>query len=372
MKETVIITRKVQIRSEDKTFWDLVREYNRIVFRAANRVMQVHYLREALENDILNQKKTEENTPKRQEVRTLLYGKEGALGMSDSNLGYTILGKEFSELSSYVRMCISQNVYQDFKNEINDVRSGKSTQSTYRYGMPIPFSKSAITNLTAEGFVWLKKSVQFVFGADRSNNKSIVKKIIDGEYALCDSAIQIKDKKAFLLLVVKIPTTKNELLESVTATVDISHKCPIKLDISSKKLPIEVGDTANVERIRLMLSQRFTTAQKSVKFAKGGHGRKRKLKFLDTFEALEKNTVKTLNHAITKEVVRILVRERVSSINIIYSNPKEDVDNIEEQKYLIRYWGYFEIANTLKYKCEREGIQVKIKEEPIPESLLLD
>lgn len=362
MKTNCIITRKIQIRSDDATFWELLRNYNKLVYRASNRVMQIHYLREALENELLIKKATDESTPKRAEVRSLLYGKEGAFEMSDTNIGYTALNTEFSEISSYVKMCISQNVYQDFKNEVNDVRMGKKTQSTYRFGMPIPFSKTALVNLTNEGFTFLKKNVQFVFGADRSNNKSIVEKVISNEYALCDSAIQLKGKKAFLLLVVKMPVTQNELMESITATVDITHKCPIKLHISTKKGVIEVGDTANVERIRLMLSERYTKAQKSVKLAKGGHGRKRKLKFLETFQELEKNTAKTLNHAITKEVVRILVKERVSSINVVYENPKE-LEDEAEKKYLIRHWGYFEMTNLLKYKAEKEGIKVTIKEE---------
>lgn len=368
--KTVIITRKIQIRSDDVTFWPLMREYSFRVFCAANRVMQVHYLRDALENDLIIKQVNEETLerPKRAEVKKVLYGKESAFEMSEANLGYTVLKNEFSDLSSYVRSSLSNNVYNKFKAEINDVRSGRKTQTTYRNGMPFPFMKSAMTDFTENGFNFLKLPVQFVYGADKSGNRAIVKKIIKGDYQLCDSSIQVKDKKAFLLLCVKLPVNTNKE-EDITAIVDISHKCPVKIQLSTKNGVVEVGDTAHVERIIIGLSRRLTEAQKSVKYAKGGHGRARKLKFLNNFEELEKNTAKTLSHTITKAVLNVLIKERVSKITIAYKDPKV-LENEEEKKYLIRFWGYFQMAEQLKNKAIREGIEVAVDNSQLEEENL--
>ena len=63
----------------------------------------------------------------------------------------------------------------------------------------------------------------------------------------------------------------------------------------------------NAERKRL---------QEGLKFSKGGHGRKKKLKALDRLKDRERNFTQTYNHKVSNKVVEFALRHNASQINI--------------------------------------------------------
>lgn len=324
----------------------------------ANRMMQKLYLADAVEEDLMISNLVE----KRADFKDILYGKEGAMtSTSKMNIPYTVSAEEFSDIPSFIRASIAQLVFKKYKDEANDVRMGKKTQTTYRYGMPISFTKTMVTNFSPEGFTWKKFNVMFVFGRDRSRNEEIVKGIIDGTNSLCDSSIVYEGKKTFMLLVVKVPVKQTGVVAENKASIDISFKCPINVTLlTSKPSTFEVGSVQKIEHHRIQLQNRYQSAQVAAKYSKGGHGRTRKLQSLEKFKELEKNTAKTISHTLTAEVIKVLVRNRIGTVSIICNEPKKNEELTEEgRKYEIRNFGYFQLKTMLETKCKQNGIVVE-------------
>lgn len=352
---TMVVTRKIQIRCEDVSFYEMLKALNKDVFRMANMMMARLYTVEAVENEMMFNKLVE----KKAELKEILYGKEGALtDKSKQNIPYALSAQYFAHVPSAIRGALASNIFAKFKEDAFDVSLGRKTQATFRYGMPIPFMKQAINQLTDTGFTFLKYQVDFVFGADKSNNKSIIQKIIDSEYTMCDSSIQYEGKKTFLLLAVRIQKPKVMLDKSIMAEIDISHKCPITISLNSLKSAIEVGSLDKHEHIRRQLQNRFQKAQIAAKYAKGGHGRDKKLQVLERFHELEKNTASTLAHTLTAEVLKVLLRNNVGTVKII-AEDVEEIKNNDEKHYVIRNFGLSMIKEKLIYKLKRVNIVIE-------------
>ncbi|PAC27760.1 hypothetical protein [Flectobacillus sp. BAB-3569] len=349
----VIITRKIQVRCEDVAFYEMLRDLNKKVFKMANRMMQKLYLADAVENELMVQNLV----AKKAELKPFLYGKEGAMTeKSKQNIPYEVSAAEYSEVPSTIRAALASNVFAKFKTDAFDVSIGKKTQATFRFGMPIPFMKSAIAGLSIEGFTMFKHNILWVFGRDRSGNAKIVEGILEGKYDLCDSSISYEGKKTFVNLVVRIPKVIHEMDPNRHAIVDISWKCPIKVNIGERVY--DVGSLDKLEHMRLQLQARYYKAQVASKFSKGGHGRAKKLRALDKFNELESNTAKTLAHGLTLEVVKLLVKHQVGKVTIVCNEPSSD-ENEENKKYQIRNFGYSKIKELLLQKLKKNSIYIE-------------
>jgi hypothetical protein len=112
------------------------------------------------------------------------------------------------------------NTYQKTKIELY---AGTASLRSYKNNIPIPFSARALANIR-----YSEEDVRFYFvlfgipfgtalGADRSNNKEIINRIISKEYKLCSSSITVDDKKKklFLYLCFDIPKKDVELKENI-------------------------------------------------------------------------------------------------------------------------------------------------------------
>lgn len=87
--------------------------------------------------------------------------------------------------------------------------------------------------------------------------------------------------------------------------------------------------------------------------AKGGKGRKKKLKALESFKEKERNFAKTYNHQLSHEIVKFAKQHKCEFINL-EKLTKEGFNN-----RILRNWSYYELQSMIEYKAEREGIKVR-------------
>lgn len=377
--KTLVITRKMQIACIDgkenkDDFWLFARSLNDKIFRIANAIMSNYYVADALAEHItpaIEEESTQKfwkafGKAKRENIKEL---QEKVWEMSQQNIGYN-LTKGYNEISSSIRGALSQKVYQDFNNDLLEVKQGKRTQRTYRKGIAIPFMKGAITNLHFVEkecfFDFLGHKMAIVFGKDRSMNIPILERVISGEndYALCDSSLSIEGKKLFINFCVRIPKQKRELKEHIEAYADITFIAPILLSNNANKEIISVGDktlnggTSTMEhlhQLRKQVNKRHEEIQQASKYAKGGHGRKRKMQAQDRFEEKEKAIAKTENHKLTKWVIDEVLRMKAKTLIITRRALSKEEEN---QKFQLRFWGYADIINMLKFKASKYDITV--------------
>ena len=284
-----------------------------------------------------------------------------SIHMSDINLTYKQVAIEFPMLPSYVWSALNNKVCSKYKDESFGVKMGLKSLTTYKKNMPVPFNKGNSMTFEKVG-----KSIVFNFitgvkfrvnfGKDKSNNRHIIDSIIEGKYKFCDSEFIYKKNKLFLSLAVEIPKMVTMLDENKQVGVDVGINVPAYLAMNEGHSRMAIGNREGFIKPRTRIAAQRRALQKNLKFTKGGKGRKKKLAKLDKLEKAERNTVKTLNHKISKTVIDFALK---NNAGVIKMEKLTGIARNESSKWILRNWSYFELQNFIEYKAKAFGIEVK-------------
>lgn len=352
-----IITRKIEIvplgeKEEIVRVWNYVRLLQNQVFKAANTVVNHQYFNELFRDRIL---KANEDIEKKSDAR-----KEAQkyYGTSEQNTTYRILRESFPDLPSSITASLNNQIKKYFDKEVWEVKTGQRSLRTYKKGLPIPFMKSSL-NFTREqnfiNFKWFNKTFfGLKFGRDKSNNREIINRIIEGVYDYGDSSIQIKDRKMFLLLSVKIPRQKHKLNNDLCVGVDLGVNVPASCALSKGLCRTTIGSRETFLNERLKIQAQRKNRQKILKFAKGGKGRTKKLKGLEKIKQKERNFTTTYNHKISKAVVDFALRNKAAVIKLEFL---EGYGENETNSFILRNWSYYQLQNFIQYKAQKHNIK---------------
>src|SRR3990167_8183108 len=286
----MIITRKIELwvqgdtKEEKNSAWNFLRQLSRDVCKAYNLVTSNQYFNELfterirktddeladkdekLDTEIkklgkeIKDCKDKEGKKKLTEKRRELFKAQNMLNRkarkkaesmyltSAQNTTYQLLGAKFPDMPSAVRACVNMDASQAFRNDIFDVKLGKKTIRTYREGVHIPFQKTSMRFFVSKdgknsiGMHWLN-NITFMlhFGQDKSNNREIMNRAMDGTYKYSDSKIQIKDNKIFLLFCVDIPEEKRELDPNLSVGVNLGIVVPAYCALSKGLERLSIG-----------------------------------------------------------------------------------------------------------------------------------
>ena len=178
-----------------------------------------------------------------------------------------------------------------------------------------------------------------------------------GEYKICTSSIQALDK-LILNLTLDIPqNTKNFYVENRVLGIDMGIKYPLYASLSDVAyIKSYFGHIDEFLNQRIQFDKRRRKVQEQLKNVPGGKGRKDKLKALESFRQAERNWVKTYNHALSKRVVDFAKKHQCQFIHL----EKLTAEGFDAK--LLRNWSYYELQQMIKYKAEREDIQVRYVE----------
>ncbi len=180
---------------------------------------------------------------------------------------------------------------------------------------------------------------------------------MDGTYKHSDSQIQLKNGKIFLLLVVDVPTTKQESNPTLSVGVDLGINIPAYCALSeggySKGLPL--GNREDFLKQRTQMQARYKRLQKALTVTNGGHGRTKKLKALEDLQEKEKNFAKTYNHNISQQIVKFALDNKASTIKL---ELLEGIAREEKNRFLLRNWSYYQLQTMIAYKAEKYGLHV--------------
>ncbi len=188
--------------------------------------------------------------------------------------------------------------------------------------------------------------------------------LFEGVYKPVGSQLSINKKgKIILSLGLEVPNKEAKLDENVTVGIDIGLAkpvvCAINNDFYKRKI---IGDYDTFTKNRLRLEYQKRGIQKSLKYAKGGHGRNKKLRKLNDIRDRERRFVHTMNHKFSTEAVNFAIKNHAKYINI------EDLSDFgkskggevkEEHKFILRNWSYFELQQMIEYKASAYGIKVR-------------
>ena len=283
-----------------------------------------------------------------------------------NTFGLTVNGFAYDTTKSYdimasVRTALSNVLYKTINENKKNILSNKvSIPSFTKDKMPVYFRWKFSKLYTEENkyHFQISKNLTFTlhFGRDRSNNKSIVDKVLSGEYQGCDSAITIDGDKMFLNLSFKFEPQKMVVAdENLVLGIDMGINRPITMGRSDNKYvpQIELGTT--MLETRLQFQKRRRALSRGLKYAKGGRGRKEKMKRLDAIKQKEHNYVETMNHKLSKLVIDYCKQNNIGKIKM------EDLTGITKDAtdYYLKSWAYYQIESMIKYKSAEAGIEIE-------------
>ena len=382
----MLITRKIElyIQEPDKqtriNHWKFLRFLDSEIYRAANLIVTNQLFNDFYENRLITKddklihidsrirslyrkkeanadeiNKLKEEKKKRWEKAKKFYN------TSKQNVTYQITSHDFPEIPTNIVTTLNASIIKTLKAEWNELKQGRRTLRTYKKGMPIPFNfnkqQKWFELLNGDILLHWLNGITFKmnFGRDRSNNRAILDRVLNGEYKYSDSSIQLKNGKLFLLLVIDVPVVKNELDESLSVGVDLGISVPAYCSLSDGMKRLAIGNKEDLLRIRLQMQRRRRALQKRLKLVTGGQGRNKKLTTLNTLTEKEKNYVTTYNHMISRNVIKFTKDCNASKIKLEFL---EGYGEDEKNKFVLRNWSYFQLQKMIEYKAKLENISV--------------
>ena len=272
------------------------------------------------------------------------------------------------DIPSDILDSLKQDVYKHFNENKKEQIRGERSLTTYKKGMPIPFSLKDKHIIVCDGdnyyLPWFEDTrFRLNFGRDRSNNRAIIDNCIKTKkYKLCAAAkIQLKDRKLFLLVMVDIPKTENLPVKGKVMGVDLGVVNPAYVAVNDGPERSRIGNGDAFQKQRDVFRRRFRELQRS-QLTQGGHGRKHKTKATEILRGKERNWVQTENHRISREIVNLASRWKVETIQMeslkgFGKNQEGEVEN--NHKRLLGRWSYFELQKKIEYKAAMAGIKVQ-------------
>lgn len=277
--------------------------------------------------------------------------------------------------------CVLQNAQKMYQEDRKKGMWNKSLRS-YKSNMPVPFKKDRFVNLrfaeyeNGEGekregcfFTLIGVPFQMRFGRDRSGNKLIVERVINGEYKMCTSSLQFDGSKIFLLLCVDIPKqeakvdTKKTLFAFLGVMNPIICTCDVRAakEYDSGMKFFEIGTKEEFNYRRRQIQEAVRRCQINNRYSVGGKGRKKKCQAIERWHDKEKNYVDTKLHTYSRMLVDIAIKHGCGKIVLLNQEPREDKakeDNQNGEPFVLRNWSYYGLKEKISYKAKMVGIKV--------------
>lgn len=400
--KNVVITRKIQLlfdtECKEQFIEELVKwkEYQYIVRKASNLISSHAFIQDNITDFVYL---TEDIKLKLDNIEK---DPSGILTTSKQNSTYQMLSSRFKgKIPMSIMACLNSTISKTYSQEKMDVMLGKKSVRSYRKDVPIPISSkdilSKINKLDDCNYSMSIFDTKFktFFGRDKSNNKSILDKAINGleNYKLCDSSIQMEIKgkkiKTFLLAVVSFPQKSAEVNSDKEIHCILDPHYPI---IIKGKYEYKIGTINDFLIPRVHIQKKINEIQKSLKYQSGGKGRTNKLKALERFKEKEINFVKTKMHVYSRHLIDYCIKNNIGKIYLDnikeITDLKEDAlkqvtseeelkEEVKKTTNLIRNWSYYGLAEFIVYKATMNGIKVIVpknnsKESEIEETLKVE
>lgn len=412
--EYTCITRKIEVHlhkhgdSEEATqrFKDEYRIWNDInnnLYKAANRIishcffndiyeyrLKLHSPRlqeiEKLLSNLKRNKLSDEEVKQLKAERKLLFAdfkkqrqvflrggvEEGA--NPEQNSTYKVVSKEFIDfIPSEVLTNLNQNISSTYREYSLDVEQGVRTIPNYKKGIPVPFSikqkGEIVLKKREDGVIYVRfpKGLEWdlSFGRDRSNNREIVERVLSGQYDVGNSSIQeTKNKKRYLLLVVKIPKQVVSFDSNRIVGVDLGINVPLYAALNDNEYGgMSIGSRDQFLKVRMRMAAQKRELQRNLRHTtNGGHGRTQKLQALNRLDGKERNWVHLQNHIFSKSIIEYAIKNNAGVIQMerltgFGRNEKDEVG--VDFKFILRYWSFFELQSMIEYKAKAAGIEVR-------------
>jgi len=353
------------IGDDKKASWKRLRQISNDTWKAANWITGGQYLNDLLIRRIYDRHKIpKDNLEAVGKIEQEMFSKEGYFGTKRKATTERDIKGKFPDIPPCVTNPLNQVVVSSYIKEKGDMLSGNRSLRSYRKGMPVQTTKAAINISVDESdnhhVIWNLSHQEHIkfeiyYGKDKANNKLTVDRILLGTNKYCAPMLQLKDKDLFLLLPVQEPQRLFNLDSELSLGVDLGVSTPAYVAISKGKARQGIGFKEDFLRVRMQMQSRLRKLQKSIKMARGGHGRKKKIKALERIRDKERLFARTYNHYLSKEIVDFAIKNRAGVIKL---EMLEGFGKEEKHSFILRNWSFFELQSFIGYKAKAVGIKI--------------
>lgn len=363
----MIITRKIQliILGDKKQSYEKLYKHIDAAYRIANMTMSHLFM---LDN-------TTPYLSDEDREKIIYLGCKGNKA-TKANVPYVVASEKYKgEISMSMVAAVLQRVQKEYADDRKKGMFNRSLRS-YKSNMPTPFKseqyafrKSIVVNNEGKerediNLDLIGITFGLMFGRDRSNNRAIVERVMDGTYKLCTSSIQIDKKKIFLHLCVDIPKQDNKLKEGKRLFATLGVMNPIVCSTTDKFAKVwEIGTKEEFYHRRRQIQEAVRRCQIANRYTTGGKGRKRKCQALDRYHEKEKNYVDTKLHTYSRMLVDIAVKNKCSELVLMNQAEREDIakeEHLQGDELVLRNWSYYGLIEKIKYKSAMAGLKLTI------------
>jgi putative transposase len=273
------------------------------------------------------------------------------------------------------------------KSKWSEVIRGKAALPTFRSDMAIPICCHKPTNrrlvkidsgeVELELMVCMKPYPKVILKTEKLSGsmKSVLEKLLDnprqgmeGYRQRCFEVRQDRNNGRiwWLHVTYDFPRSELELSKEKIVGVDLGFTCPLYAAINnglarlgwrhfqSLAKRIQILQSQISSRRRSMLSGGKDELTKDT--ARGGHGRKKRIKPIELLVGRIDKAYTTLNHQLSRSVIDFAKDHGAGVIQM------EKLDGLKEElsgTFLGARWRYFELQNFIEYKAKEAGIEVR-------------
>lgn len=304
---------------------------------------------------------------------------------------YDSLKHDYNKFNSGNYTATVKKACDKWKSDLKEVSMGDKNPPTYKKDCPVDLHNKSLALINEDGNYYFnlslisnkykkeieRKSGQFMVlvKVGDNNQKSILNKVLSGEYKISASQIIKKGSKWFVYLSYSFTPSKKQLDSNRILGVDlgITNAATLQIWDCTKEKWDRLGwrncilDGRELIHFRQKFQQRKRALQSSLKIngitnketkGKKGRGRNTLLKPLDKLSEKESNFRDTMNHKYSKYIVDFAIRNNCGVIQM------EDLKGFtaKAKESFLKSWTYFDLQSKIEYKAQENGIEViKVK-----------
>jgi IS605 OrfB family transposase len=361
MSTKIVLTRKVQILidSKDSAYiketYATLHQWQRICCKAANFIFTHCYLQEQVKEIFYLTDGTQAK------LANIEKDENGILTTSKMNSTYQVLSRHFKgEMPMSILSCLNSSLVGLFQKERAEYYKGTRSLRNYRRDIPMPVAANDIRHLqqikTGGNFSFTIFGIPFrtYLGRDFHDKRVLLGKLVSGEVKLCTSNIQLEKGKIYLLVAFEYVQEQHQLSPDVIVEASLSLETPIVATVQKSRYMI--GNREEFLHRRLAIQAAITRAKKAASFNHSGHGRKRLVKSLDKYKAVEVNYINHKLHVYSRRLIDICIRHKAATL--LLTNHSEAQEEQKEDQFLLRNWSYSNLKEKIAYKARKAGINV--------------
>ena len=301
-----------------------------------------------------------------------------------SETGYKRLdGYIYDELKEDVKYFASVNVnatiqkaWAKYKSSKTDVLRGDMSLPSYKSDQPLVLHAQSVKLFEGEDGVILQATlfsnaykkatdyanVRFAIRLHDTTQRTIMKKLLSGEYGLGQSQIVYKRPKWFFYLTYNFSPEQHGLDPAKILGVDLGESIALYASSFGEFGSLRI-DGGEVTAFAKQLEARKRSLQKQATYCgegRMGHGTKTRVS--DAYKAEDKiaNFRNTINHRYSKKLIEYAIQHQYGTIQM------EDLAGIKKEtsfpKFL-QHWTYYDLQQKIEAKAKEHGINF-IKVDP--------